>query len=89
MSDPLKEGPPRGAEQMVEQIGRVGSFAPGSYNCICVSCEKMFIGDKRAMQCLPCVVKALADKIEELQEALYQADEGTNFQHLYDETKYI
>ena len=35
---------------------RLGNFATGSYNCICVHCKKPFIGDKRAVQCLECAI---------------------------------
>lgn len=32
-------------------------FAPGRYMCKCVSCEAVFYGDKRAVQCEPCAIK--------------------------------
>ena len=37
----------------------IGGYAPGSYLCHCGSCDKQFMGDKRAFQCAPC---AVADK---------------------------
>jgi hypothetical protein len=47
------------AEAAVKRIGRVGSFAPGSYMCKCVGCGVTFEGDKRALHCLPCAVEGL------------------------------
>jgi len=29
-------------------------YAPGNYSCVCGSCQKEFVGDKRAWQCLEC-----------------------------------
>jgi hypothetical protein len=29
-------------------------YAPGNYQCKCVTCEKIFEGDKRASRCLEC-----------------------------------
>ena len=37
-------------------------FATGAYSCRCSTCEKEFIGDKRASMCLECAI----DKAEEL-----------------------
>lgn len=31
-----------------------GAWAPGNYECLCVSCRESFIGDKRAMACAEC-----------------------------------
>ena len=45
-------------DRMVEEVGVVGMYAAGSYVCKCVSCEELFIGDKRARQCLPCALKS-------------------------------
>lgn len=45
-------------------IGRIGSWAPGGYECICVSCDEHFVGDKRASRCLPCAVRALKERHE-------------------------
>ena len=36
--------------------GRIGGYAPGGYLCRCMSCNQTFIGDKRAVSCLPCAV---------------------------------
>lgn len=45
-------------DAMVKKLGRVGLWAPGSYICICGGCGVQFIGDKRALRCLPCAVSA-------------------------------
>jgi hypothetical protein len=29
-------------------------WAPGNYFCTCYNCEKLFIGDKRAVECSDC-----------------------------------
>lgn len=47
------------AADMVRKLGRVGGFADGNYICNCLHCQKPFIGDKCASQCLPCAVDAL------------------------------
>jgi len=36
----------------------------------------------------PGIMLKMADEIERLREALYHADEGLNYLHLYDESKY-
>ena len=41
---------------------RLLGFATGSYSCTCSTCEKEFIGDKRASMCLECAI----DRAEEL-----------------------
>lgn len=35
----------------------IGGYAPGNYMCNCSTCEKQFIGDKRAVQCEPCAIE--------------------------------
>lgn len=32
----------------------IGGYAPGNYRCKCVDCSIIFIGDKRAVQCISC-----------------------------------
>ena len=34
-----------------------GGWAPGSYACKCIRCEKKFVGDKRAVVCSNCAYK--------------------------------
>jgi hypothetical protein len=41
----------------------IGGYAPGLYSCVCVSCEKEFMGDKRAVQCEPCAIEMVNTKI--------------------------
>ncbi len=54
----------------------IGGFAPGNYQCYCVTCQKMFIGDKRAVQCEPCATK------EQSPEAVSQPN-GEYFKKVY------
>ena len=35
---------------------RLFGFATGNYHCTCSQCKKVFIGDKRAQQCLTCAI---------------------------------
>ncbi len=44
-------------------LGRIGAWAPGNYTCLCVTCRKTHIADKRAMHCFAC---AAADEIARL-----------------------
>jgi hypothetical protein len=41
---------------------RILGFATGEYANTCRSCGKQFIGDKRAVQCLECVIKLVEEK---------------------------
>ena len=34
----------------------IGGYAPGYYECTCVTCKTQFQGDKRAVQCEPCAI---------------------------------
>ena len=36
------------------EMGIVGGYAPGDYQCICYRCESVFNGDKRAVECKQC-----------------------------------
>lgn len=51
---------PESAEATLQRLGRVGGWAPGGYHNHCISCQVEFIGDKRAISCLPCAVGALS-----------------------------
>lgn len=55
----------------------IGGFAPGSYQCKCVTCKERFMGDKRAVQCEPCATK------EQSPEAVSQPNKGELFQKVY------
>lgn len=37
----------------------IGGYAPGNYYCKCCVCGNNFQGDKRAVECEPCAVKAM------------------------------
>lgn len=53
----------------------IGGYAPGNYTCKCVTCEKKFVGDKRAVQCESCAI--LTTKEEPKKEMLEEA--STNY----------
>ncbi len=50
-------------------------YAPGDYHCRCARCEQMFIGDKRAVSCLPC-----AEKVEAAVKVSASADVFTDLE---------
>lgn len=39
---------------------RVGAYAPGTYECKCLSCGRTFEGDKRALHCFDCATSIAA-----------------------------
>lgn len=43
---------------MSEKKYPIGGYAPGNYYRKCCQCEETFQGDKRAVECEPCAVKA-------------------------------
>lgn len=42
---------------------RLLNFATGNYTCTCCICGVRFIGDKRAVQCLACALKAVEENL--------------------------
>ena len=43
----------------------IGGFAPGNYwHKECVTCKRIFTGDKRAVQCEPCAIEMVNTKVE-------------------------
>lgn len=50
-----------GIQVEIEQFGRIGAYASGSYTCKCIKCDKQFIGDKRAQNCLTCAIRGFMD----------------------------
>lgn len=46
----------RDAEHWTDLSFRIGGFATGNYMTKCLTCGKSFIGDKRALSCLPCAI---------------------------------
>lgn len=51
----------------VEKEYPIGGYAPGNYQCFCVTCKAWFTGDKRAVQCEPCAEKVVEEwAIEQL-----------------------
>lgn len=40
----------------------IGGYAPGLYSCTCITCETVFMGDKRSVQCEPCAIKTTEEK---------------------------
>jgi hypothetical protein len=53
---------------MTEQKYPIGGYAPGSYQCRCITCGGGFVGDKRAVQCEPCAI-ATREKFDVLTPA--------------------
>lgn len=51
------------AIEMLEEVGRIGYYAHGSYISRCIRCKRMFEGDKRAVNCLPCAVKSMGSAV--------------------------
>ena len=51
----------------------LGGYATGSYSNMCKACKDHFIGDKRAVVCLPCAGKEAADTITELRAELAES----------------
>lgn len=49
---------------MEEKKYPIGGFAPGNYTCKCCICKQEFQGDKRAVQCESCAVKALRELLK-------------------------
>ena len=58
----------------------IGGFAPGNYQCKCVSCKEFFIGDKRAVQCEDCATKEVVTEEKEYWKQLNEEimDENLN-----------
>jgi hypothetical protein len=48
----------------LKRIGVVGTWAPGSYIGKCRECNGEFVGDKRALHCLPCAIVGLKATID-------------------------
>lgn len=42
----------------------IGGYAPGNYRRLCYTCKVGFDGDKRAIQCEPCAVADLREKLK-------------------------
>jgi hypothetical protein len=49
---------------------RLLNFATGSYSCICAICNKHFIGDKYATQCLACALESATSSIIVLEDII-------------------
>lgn len=47
------------ASDMLKKLGRLGGYADGNYQCTCSLCRESFVGDKRAIHCLPCAAAGL------------------------------
>ena len=66
-----QEWAPSTMAMFAEEIGKIGSFAPGLYQCKCVECKRFFAGDKRACMCLGCAIKL---QLGELHHNEHRAD---------------
>lgn len=60
----------RNLNEMAAELGRVGGWAPGAYFGKCRKCDREFIGDKRAHECLPCATKRLDETVATFAKAL-------------------
>ena len=49
-------------------------FENGQYFCKCLDCGETFIGHKRRLQCKSCAIKAMSNKILELEEQVRRKD---------------
>lgn len=49
------------------ELPAFGGWAPGSYLCRCVHCEKQFFGEKRSTSCATCAYKDRQDALQFLQ----------------------
>lgn len=47
----------------LERAWPLFGYAPGDYMCKCVVCDQTFVGDKRAVNCLECAVRAANRKL--------------------------
>jgi len=61
------------AHEIVYGLNTVGNFrllnfATGGYSCKCCVCGKGFIGDKRAVMCLACALKAVEESCHSTQQ---------------------
>jgi len=54
-------------------------YATGCYSGKCLICGEKFIGDKRAMQCLGCAIKAVESRPDPLQEVVEWAKENAYY----------
>jgi hypothetical protein len=74
-------------EALTDLIERVGGltdwpllgYAPGSYFCKCHECKEQFDGDKRAIQCLPCAVRAANAGLAKLKELEIEVQAAKDF----------
>lgn len=46
---------------MTDKKYPIVGYAPGTYQCKCVTCGNMFIGDKQAVQCESCARKSIVE----------------------------
>ena len=51
--------------EMLGIVGQVGGYAVGRYVCKCPRCNRRFMGDKRAMECLVCAIERLQKSMEQ------------------------
>lgn len=49
---------------------RILVYATGDYVCTCSVCGSAFVGDKRAVMCLPCVIKLVEEKFTTTNSAM-------------------
>ena len=60
---------------------KIGCYADGNYMCKCNGCGKEFTGNKRAISCLDCAVKALQAANTDLKAKLKIAHKEASQEH--------
>ncbi len=71
MEDVVKNFKPSNNQQRPAK----GKWSPGTYQCRCIRCNRMFIGDKRATVCADCAYKATSlGMSEEFQQEMTEEE---------------
>lgn len=66
------------SDTQINSLGRVGGWAPGRYFGRCHECGDDFTGDKRAIHCLFCGIKAVTERLDFLEEATRLAGQAVD-----------
>lgn len=51
--------------ELVEGPWKLGGYAPGSYMCVCLTCDQAHEADKRATQCVHCAAREAASRLSQ------------------------
>ncbi len=52
----------------------IGHYATGNYHCKCCKCDCTFMGDRRAVTCLPCAVDGAKGLIDDLRDKVEEQE---------------